>query len=501
MVKEKKIYLILILSSILILSRIILIEHYLLCDADESVIGIMAKHFAENKNMPYYMYGQTYNGGAVIESFFASFIYKITNSLPVSLKLNAIIIYAIFSVICALLIKKIYGLKFSFIIFLILLFSPQSIHRSFTNYGYLILSLNNIIIFSLLYKTIYENRISKNIYLLFFFCGIGLWIFEHSILTLLTTLIILLLKHKIKNFVKIFFVGLPFLITGYLPTIFFNFHYNFVNWKLLLFNSIQNIKYNIYEFFIFKFPVTFSGMNINDYRLAEQQGVPIYCYLISYLFIVCSIIFIIFYLKKIKKINFSNNEFITKFMLILFVFINLIFYFVNGEIFNYPRYYWMIFPFQYIILIYVLFKIKFKNKIYYKPTQFIIIFVLGAYLVLGYKNQIKNRGIDCRNSIDEYKLTEYNTVFFILNKLEKDNIRFIKGNYFLIWPIIFHSNEKIIGLPIDIQLIRIPEYLYKFKTKKTELLILFNNDPILKKINLNAIKKIVYINNIVLLYL
>ncbi len=58
-------------------------------DADECVVGIMAKHIAEQGTHPLYYYGQNYAGGASIEAHLAAVFYKVFGMSGPSLKLSA----------------------------------------------------------------------------------------------------------------------------------------------------------------------------------------------------------------------------------------------------------------------------------------------------------------------------------------------------------------------------------------------------------------------------
>src|SRR5215813_6909590 len=54
--------------------------------SDEAIIGLMAKHIAEGRHFPFYMYGQPYNAGAAWEAYLAAIAFALFGVSVVSLK-------------------------------------------------------------------------------------------------------------------------------------------------------------------------------------------------------------------------------------------------------------------------------------------------------------------------------------------------------------------------------------------------------------------------------
>jgi len=55
-------------------------------DADEAVIGIMAKHIQSHHERPFFFHGQAYNGGAAVEAYLASFLFSVLEPSSITLK-------------------------------------------------------------------------------------------------------------------------------------------------------------------------------------------------------------------------------------------------------------------------------------------------------------------------------------------------------------------------------------------------------------------------------
>jgi len=60
-------------------------------DADECVVGIMAKHIVDQGVHPLYFYGQTYGGGASIEAHTIALLYRLFGMSGYTLKLGALV--------------------------------------------------------------------------------------------------------------------------------------------------------------------------------------------------------------------------------------------------------------------------------------------------------------------------------------------------------------------------------------------------------------------------
>lgn len=63
-------------------------------DGDESIMGLMAKHFLQGKEFPFFFYGQSY-GFAFIEVLFISGVYSLIGVSGIALKVAMLILFAI----------------------------------------------------------------------------------------------------------------------------------------------------------------------------------------------------------------------------------------------------------------------------------------------------------------------------------------------------------------------------------------------------------------------
>lgn len=106
-------------------------------DADESVVGLMAKHITEMKGVPLFFYGQHYGGGHVIEAMFASLCFFIAGPSSFAVQLAP----ALFSVALVMLVffftEKLYGSRTAFWAAMLLSVSTPFLKSSVKADGYI----------------------------------------------------------------------------------------------------------------------------------------------------------------------------------------------------------------------------------------------------------------------------------------------------------------------------------------------------------------------------
>ena len=101
----------LILMAILLVALatrlVFLLDNRFVIDADEAIVGLMAKHIAEGKEFPLFYYGQHYMGA--LEAYFASLLFLLIGSTPLALQLVPMICSLIVVVLLFFLGRAIAG--------------------------------------------------------------------------------------------------------------------------------------------------------------------------------------------------------------------------------------------------------------------------------------------------------------------------------------------------------------------------------------------------------
>ncbi len=79
-----KVFLVAILLVALATRLVFLLDYRFVIDADEAIVGLMAKHIAEGKHFPLFYYGQHYMGA--LEAYIASALFLLIGSTPLALQ-------------------------------------------------------------------------------------------------------------------------------------------------------------------------------------------------------------------------------------------------------------------------------------------------------------------------------------------------------------------------------------------------------------------------------
>jgi hypothetical protein len=76
--------------------------------SDEAIIGLMAKHIAEGRSYPFYMYGQPYNAGASAEAYLASVPFAIFGAGVLALKTCNVVLSLVCLVLFYVMVTRLY---------------------------------------------------------------------------------------------------------------------------------------------------------------------------------------------------------------------------------------------------------------------------------------------------------------------------------------------------------------------------------------------------------
>jgi hypothetical protein len=144
-------------------------------DSDEAIFGLMARHINEGE-LPVYYYGQHYMGS--VEAFLAAGMIKLFGSGVFPLRLGSVLLFGIFLLLHAKLVRKLWGNRAAIISLLVLAIPGWWIlnwtYRPVVNYGTLLLLGTLTLLFTQTHSKI-QKVWSWKLLALGFTCGLGIW--------------------------------------------------------------------------------------------------------------------------------------------------------------------------------------------------------------------------------------------------------------------------------------------------------------------------------------
>ncbi len=106
-------------------------------DADESIVGLMAKHIAHGEGVPFFFYGQNYGGGHVIEALFAAPFFKLHGVTEWAVTLAPVLFSLATILMVFFYLKRRYGAGSAFVGAVFLSLSTQYLKSSLKADGYI----------------------------------------------------------------------------------------------------------------------------------------------------------------------------------------------------------------------------------------------------------------------------------------------------------------------------------------------------------------------------
>ncbi|HPI76180.1 MAG TPA: glycosyltransferase family 39 protein, partial [bacterium] len=105
-------------------------------DADESIVGLMAKHIAAGEGVPFFFYGQHYGGGHVIEALFAAPLFKAFGPSEWAIHLSPVLFSVGIVLLVYIYMQKVYGGKAGLLAAALTAFSTPFLKSSLKADGY-----------------------------------------------------------------------------------------------------------------------------------------------------------------------------------------------------------------------------------------------------------------------------------------------------------------------------------------------------------------------------
>ena len=201
--------------------------------SDEAIIGLMGKHIAEGRYVPFYMYGQSYNAGAAWEAYLASFLFAIFGVGVIPLKAGIVILSLVGVVLFYRMCNVAYDRRTAIFATLTFAVAPSLLKWHFQVRGYSWYFLAIPILCALFFSI--QSSPAPKIRTLFLFglvSGLSIWCLELSTALVVALWLLLIVKGRVSLWnVAISAIGV---LIGYAPAIVFNLTHHFANWHTVI---------------------------------------------------------------------------------------------------------------------------------------------------------------------------------------------------------------------------------------------------------------------------
>lgn len=203
-------------------------------DADESIVGLMAKHISENGKIPLFFYGQHYGGGHVIEAVGAAFWRKFHDKpSSVAVQLVPLLSSLLIILISFWYLRRKFSLATASLGALFLSFSVPFIKSSLKADGYvetILLCLCSLMFYELSEQSVSKKTFNRSAFFTLlsgFFIGAALWSYDFAIFYI-PVIIILSIPRVFKSALRIFLFFAGF-AAGMIPAIIDNLRNNYAH--------------------------------------------------------------------------------------------------------------------------------------------------------------------------------------------------------------------------------------------------------------------------------
>lgn len=421
----------LIIVSLSIISRLPqLLSPNLLLDGDECIVGLMARHFSEGKDVPYFFYGQSY-GFSFVEVLVISLFYRIVENPDIAIKVSMLFLWIVGIIFFYKTLKQIETKNNDWISILaisLFIFSPAwAIWSMKARGGYITsFSLSSLTTYMLFHKRLHQS--SYRLFLIGFFIVI---IYQAQPLWLAGLIPILCYKlYKLKQIRSIILVCTGMIISILLFLIIKADLSSFWSPKVLsvhplTFSSILNIPNQIYQ--------NLSGSYyLNLFQPTLITRVLAY---ISTIFVFISLGLAFLYFIQGKKVN--PLFYVFSISVLCTICYPLILKDVS------PRYLLPLYGYAFLMM---------YTLIINSEKKTILNIILLFMIFLGGISMYSFKDINFEN-------TNKNKLLTLIDELESRNIHnAYVNNGLLQWQIMFYSNEQIIAR-YKSKTDRYPEYI------------------------------------------
>ncbi|MFA6450895.1 MAG: glycosyltransferase family 39 protein [bacterium] len=184
-------------------------------DADESVVGLMAKHIAAGESVPFFFYGQDYGGGHVIEALLAAPFFKLFGASAWAVHLIPILFSTATILLVYIYIRRLFGGRTALAAAVLLSFSTQYLRSSLKSDGYIetiflgVAALCLLQMLEVAYRETARRRMTIIAALMGAMLGLAMWSYDFAAIYAATALVFGLRRGLLHP------VRLPVFIAGF----------------------------------------------------------------------------------------------------------------------------------------------------------------------------------------------------------------------------------------------------------------------------------------------
>ena len=435
--------------------RLYLISNGVTLDADEAVVGLMAKHIAEGEEIPVFYYGQHYMGS--LEAILASFSFQIFGVSNFTLKIIPYTTSLILIIVMFLLGKELYNNVAGRLAALFTAISPTMLIQWSTKArgGFIEVVLIGALALLITLKWI-KNPTKKLTLLIGLLLGLGWWVNNQVIYFILPIGLWMLLR-LLPNFLTIFqhfLLGFIAFLLGGLPFWIYNINHDFVTFEMFGAAGGKGIVKNVNGLFNVALPIVLGAKK--DWSLKSTflySDIVGWCGLGFFL-----LIYIIWRRREICRLLMGKLDLKTPLEL-FFVFILsvLLIYSLSsfGSFIKEPRYLLPIYVGLIALLASILAYIMQANRF----LGYLLVVCVMAFNLLSYKSALEAKEPEVFEG--ERVSRDHSDIIKLLHKL---NIKFIRTDYWIGYRLAFETDEEITFVTFyDPIQDRIPKYLKKTK--------------------------------------
>ncbi len=399
-------------------------------DSDEAIVGLMAKHILEGKEIPIFYYGQNYMGS--LEAILTSGVFSFFGQSNFSLKLVPLFFSGLHIYLTYLIARQFVSSNYSLLAALFCALGPNALifWSAKTRGGFIeLVVLGSLSLYLVLKVMEIKYASSTLLFALGLVLGLGWWVNNQIVFYMLPIgLFCLVLAIKRAKFFSYFFYGIFGFLIGGAPFWYANIFLEpkWATFKVLFSGATHtNISKNINGFFNESVP-----MILGAKRFWSENEFFNYSSILAYSLFTVALLSL-FFIKKRKE----------SLLLITFLLSTiLIFSFSKfGSLYKAPRY---LLPLYSVIpVVYAIFASTISKKLNANLILCsifpLLVLALQLYPVTSLKN-IK-QGMAIVNHVD--RIAENNTELY--SWLEQEKYNFIDTNYWIGYRIAFETDEKV----------------------------------------------------------
>ena len=438
------------------------------CDGDEALVGIMAKHILEKGEHPLYAYGQDYSGGASIEAHLGAISYALFGMSSVSFKAVGLIISLSLLLATYFFVRRYYGVDTSFIVALLLAFSPTFVEWNLkVRGGYMLTMIFNLGLCHLFFKCIEDheknksNQTNKTSAKMFYPLGFGLmaglayWNLPVSALFIIT-LLFLWACHDYGVFLqKRFLIFCAGVLIGLIPIIAHTTILKIDLWGFIASKRVTEFDFSpahilqSFWWFLKHDGPSFFTPHLDHPASIYYNQIPPYAWFLFSIAITAFAYLVINKCIKRKSLLYASPETTVQRVIPFYIFIYIIIYLCESKVKGNPRYLLPLEPF--LTLVTALFYVELL-----KHSKWILrgvgLLVLAGHILIG----IGVNALWLQKPAQFASAGSVSTVFYqktilkTIHFLDQQNIQYVyTPDHLLEWKIIFESKERIIASRLD----------------------------------------------------